>query len=238
MCLKVGAERCQTFLFPSPPRRALFCCSCAATCVSVSGGERSSGWLVGVRSQVGSADGSLTLQDPGGLRRRRSTAALPSEGLVRLDTERVNGCCTRASTLSVTLYSPWNIPGYLSVHGERQQRLSELDWKKEKRRREAGLFMLDLIGARSCFEIGCENCTECLGNNKISEKGQNSQGKVLIMGFHGIYSSPVSISSAEAVMESVQNSQMTQASLPPGLRLYIKKGGGWGGISSPGTLKA
>lgn len=59
--------------------------------------------------------------------------------------------------------------------------------------------MPDLIQSR-VLKLGVKNCTECLGNNKIPAKGQNSEGKVLVMGFHETYSGPVSLSSAKATM--------------------------------------
>lgn len=58
-------------------------------------------------------------------------------------------------------------------------------------------------------------------------------------GISWMYSSPGSLSLAEAVMESVQNLQMTQARLPTSRRLCKKKKErGRGRISGAGTQKA
>lgn len=56
-----------------------------------------------MRSEVDSAGGYLTPQDPGWVRSLRATAGPPPEGVVSLDTERVNVCCTQASSRSAHL---------------------------------------------------------------------------------------------------------------------------------------
>lgn len=144
MCLKMGAGRWEMVLLESPARRALFSCSWAS-------------WRDGSakRQVVGAHDFTDLQEGP-------STCGIPvrSDGCAPLLvflrwqssvwTQRgwASAAYRPALTPALTpvrLYTPWKIPGYVSVPWKWQQRFSELESKKEEQKERTGCFHLRFI---------------------------------------------------------------------------------------------
>lgn len=147
MCLKVGADRWDILLFTSPPRRALFCCRCAAwreEAIGVSARKKEQR-TVGAQlcSEVESADDNLPCRTPVG-----SDGSGPPLVVLLMEssvwTQRGWMSAAHSFRSAQPCTHSWTFQASFLFAESSSRGLQSLIWKR-RARREAGLFMLDLI---------------------------------------------------------------------------------------------